>query len=387
MPDARFAYLLFVLGLLLAAFLIAVAAGFFQSDSLRALGGNGAIVYSFGGNNHEAVVNISIDPDGTGDHPIEAGRCPTYSRDGKVLAWISYEPSAYLVVAAPDGTSPRKVLLVETPQRSVSYAVSPDGARAAWFKPISASPPASLPPDGIPAAADAGVELWVAPLDGGQGKRIVMASGVPGESYDTPLWSPDGGRIAFGTYRVDTNTGETRRSAIDVVAADGADLRRLTDRPGPLDDGMAWSPDSRYLAYTALADGATQRDLYVVGVDGTDDRALTGTPATEHDPGWSPDGAFIAFETSANGAPDRLTTIALGPSARASPPLRGPDSDWFVWSPDGRQLLWQEFTTIGTETYRTTLHSIDREFRQPPTTLQVVDGLIVCPPTWQRVDQ
>jgi len=49
-------------------------------------------------------------------------------------------------------------------------------------------------------------------------------------------------------------------------------------------------------------------------------------------------------------------------------------------------LLWQELFTLGSETFRTTLHSIDREFRQPSTTLQVVDGLIVCPPSWQGLD-
>jgi dipeptidyl aminopeptidase/acylaminoacyl peptidase len=387
LPGARVVYLLVILALLLAAFLIAVAGGFFHSDSLRALGGNGAIVYSLGGNNHEAVVSISIGPDGTGMHPIEAGRCPSYSRDGTVLAWISYEPSAYLVVSDADATSPRKVLLVDAPKRSVAFAISPDGTRVAWFKPTQPEPAQRASSDAAPTSSDPSVELWVAPLDGSQGARVVAPADVPGEIYDSPVWSPDGRLIAFGTYVKDRSTGEARRTAIDVVAADGSERRRLTTRPGLLDDGVAWSPDGRYLAYSALADGATERELYVVGVDGTDDRAFTETPESEHDPGWSPDGAFLAFETSMRDVPDRLNTIALDPSARASPPSRGPETDWFVWSPDGRQLLWQELTTIGTETYRTTLHSIDREFRQPPTTLQVVDGLIVCPPTWQRVDK
>jgi hypothetical protein len=68
-------------------------------------------------------------------------------------------------------------------------------------------------------------------------------------------------------------------------------------------------------------------------------------------------------------------------------PNLGPESEWFVWSPDGRQLLWQELVTVGSETFRSTLHAIDRDFRLQSTTLQVVDGLIVCPPSWQRLDQ
>ena len=193
----------------------------------------------------------------------------------------------------------------------------------------------------------------------------------------------------FGAYVSDSATGEVQRTAIDVVAADGSDRRRLTTRPGLVDDGMSWSPDSRYLAYLGLADGpgTPAADLYVIGVDGSGERQLTETPATEHHPEWSPDGAFLAFETSSEGLADRLTTIKMDGAAPLDLPSLGPESEWFVWSPEGRQLLWQEVTTVASESFRTTLHSIDREFRQPSTTLQVVDGLIVCPPSWQRLDR
>jgi WD40 repeat protein len=399
--GTRVAYLVVLLALLLAAILVAVAGGFFRNESLPLPGRNGAIVYSFGGNNHEAVANVAIDPDGTGDHPIDAGRCPTYSREGAVLAWLSYDGAASLFVASADGSGQRTVLLVETPQTSVSYAVSPDGNRVAWFKPAPTDPAESTAPDGTPAAQGPGAELWVAPLDGSQGVRIVPAATVSGESYDSPVWSPDGRRIAFATYVADNTTGEARRTAIDVVAADGSDRRRLSSRPGLVDDGMSWSPDGRSLAYIGLPDGpaeptstegspsigARPRDLFLIGADGTGDRNLTDTPTFEHNPDWSPDGAFLAFETSAEGVADRVTTIKVDGASAVGPPRLGPESDWFVWSPDGRQLLWQELTTTGSETYRTTLHSIDPEFGQPSTTLQVVDGLIVCPPTWQRLEQ
>jgi Tol biopolymer transport system component len=399
--GTRVAYLLVMLALLLAAILIAVAGGSLRNESLPLPGRNGAIVYSFGGNNHEAVANVAMNPDGTGVRSVEAGRCPTYSSDGAVLAWLSYDGAASLVVADADGTSSRTVLLVETPQISVSYAVSPDGNRVAWFKPAQAGPSESTAPDGTPAAQGPGAELWVAPLDGSQGVRIVPASTVAGESYDSPVWSPDGRRIAFATYVAHSTTGEAQRTAIDVVAADGLDRRRLTSRPGLIEEGMSWSPDGRFLAYVGLPDGlaeptstggspsvgARPRDLFLIGTDGTGDRSLTDTPTFEHNPEWSPDGAFLAFETSAEGMADRVTTIKVDGAAPVGFPTLGPESDWFVWSPDGRQLLWQELTTTGSETYRTTLHSIDREFRQPSITLQVVDGLIVCPPSWQRLEK
>jgi Tol biopolymer transport system component len=226
---------------------------------------------------------------------------------------------------------------------------------------------------------------------------LVPASTVPGESYDSPLWSPDGKRIAFGVYVGHPETGESERVALEVVNADGSGLQRLTERRGLLEDGIAWSPDSEYLAYAGFADrtsaestgdavlGARPRDIYLISVDGTRERQLTDTPAIEHDPGWSEDGAFLGFETSLAGAEDRVTTLGMDGAAPIGTPLLGPESEWFAWSPDGRLLLWQELTMVARETYRTTLHAIDREFERPATTVQVVEGLVICAPTWQRL--
>ena len=387
-PSARVAYLLVILALLLAAILVAVASGYFRSEPLLVPGRNGAIVYTFGGNNHEAVADAAIDPDGTGLRQVDAGRCPAYSQDGRVLTWMSFEDSAaYLVVASSDGAQTGKVLLVESAQQEVSFALSPDGGRVAWFKPVA---PASVPssaPDGGFTSVGPSAELWVASVEGNEGTRIVSVSAVPGEFYDAPVWSPDGRSIAFGTYLTDPATGAAHRTAIDVIAADGSNRHRVTSRPSFTDDGKTWSPDGRYLAYVGVAgDSAKTTDTFVVSADGTDEHLLTDTRAAEHHPVWSPDGAFLGFETSADGEADRVTTIGVDGASPLGPPALGPASDWFVWSPDGRQLLWQELSSLGSEKYQTTIHAIDREFRQPPTTLQVVDGLVVCTPTWQRLE-
>ena len=88
--GTRVAYLVVLLALLLAAILVAVAGGFFRNKSLPLPGRNGAIVYSFGGNNHEAVANVAIDPDGTGDHPDRRGSVPDFfeGRGGARLALL-----------------------------------------------------------------------------------------------------------------------------------------------------------------------------------------------------------------------------------------------------------------------------------------------------------
>ena len=58
---------------------------------------------------------------------------------------------------------------------------------------------------------------------------------------------------------------------------------------------------------------------------------------------------------------------------------------WFVWSPDGRELLWQEIASIGPEAVRSTIRAGDPRFSQPPRTLKVFDGVITCTPSWQRL--
>jgi TolB protein len=385
-PAVRFAYLLVVLALMLAAILLAVVGGAFRNDSIRPLARNGTIAFTVQGNNHGPAGTHLMNPDGTGDHPTDAGRCPTYSKDGSVLASLSYEESAYLVVAGTDGKPARNVLLVEAPPTSVPWALSADGTRVAWFKPNT--------------AAIDGLELWVAPIAGGPRARILPGSSTSNEIRDSLLWSPDGGHIAFGTYVADTTTGERRRTAISVVATDGSDLRRLTTRPGLLGDGLSWSPDGRFLAYLGLPDGppiptsttdnlsipSAQRDLFVIGADGAGDRNLTDSPSFETQPEWSPDGESLAFETSADGEAHRLSTIRMNGPTPVGLPALGPESPWFVWSPDGRRLLWLELATLGSETYRSTLNSIDRDFQESPITLQTVDGQVVCAPTWQRLE-
>ena len=240
----------------------------------------------------------------------------------------------------------------------------------------------------------------MAPVAGGPGARILPASSVSGELRDSLSWSPDGDRLAFGSYVADLATGERRRTAISVVAADGSDLRRVTTRPGLLGEGVSWSPDGRLIAYTGLPDGPSgpgsttddpsipypPRDVFVIGADGTGERNLTTTPALETGPEWSPDGDALAFETAADGEAHRLTTIRMNGPTPVGASAIGPESPWFVWSPDGTRLLWLELTPLAAETYRSTLQSIDRDFREQPTALQAVDGQIVCAPSWQRLD-
>jgi dipeptidyl aminopeptidase/acylaminoacyl peptidase len=399
--GARVAYLLALLALLLAAMLVALAAGVFRTDFVRPLGGNGVIVFTAGGNNHEKAVTRLMNPDGTGDRPIDLDRCPMYSANGTTLATLSYQGSTFLSVTDASGNGSHQILLVEEPGSQVGYALSPDGTQVAWVKPVDSNPRASFDPTDLPSPTRSDDELWVAPTSTGAGHRIVPPSNVKSETLDTPTWSPDGRQIAFGRYRFDEAIGTSRRLSIDAVDVDGSNLHTVTTRPGFLGDTVSWSPDGRDLAYVGVPDGApdatlptgseavgqTPRDLFVIAADGSAERRITDAPGFEIQPGWSPDGGFLAFVTLDEGqAADRLVTIALDGGVPAGPPTIGPESMWFVWSPDGRELLWQELTPLGAEAFRSTVHAVDPEFKRPSRTVKVIDGLIVCTPSWQRLE-
>jgi Tol biopolymer transport system component len=94
-----------------------------------------------------------------------------------------------------------------------------------------------------------------------------------------PAFAPDGSSIAF--MRV-SNTD----SAIMLVGSDGRGLRALVHVWGAT---LAWSPDSRWLAYTAAG------DIWRLEVATGAIERLTADGPGNYQPSWSPGGDLIAY--------------------------------------------------------------------------------------------
>jgi Tol biopolymer transport system component len=130
------------------------------------------------------------------------------------------------------------------------------------------------------------VDEWDAPgggisvldVDGSSRRQIFR---VPEGAFD-PVWSPDGGRIAFavGTY-VDVDLG------IWTVNVDGSGARALGN--GLWDAwGPAWSPDGSRIAFASLP------GLGTAAADGTGRVDVDGTIGySDVDVDWTPDGHLI----------------------------------------------------------------------------------------------
>jgi TolB protein len=169
-------------------------------------------------------------------------------------------------------------------------------------------------------------QIFVIGADG-TGRR--QLTGAPGPSA-TPVWSPDGQRIAFVQQ-----TGDDTQ--IYVMNADGGSQRPLTPGPGRL-ASPAWSPDGQQIVFTATRDGVSQ--IATMRSDGSQRRNLAPSPGDQRAPAWSPDGQLIAFLSRARlGHFDLYVIGADGQNLRQVPtPAFGlqPDVTGFTWLPDGR---------------------------------------------------
>lgn len=123
-----------------------------------------------------------------------------------------------------------------------------------------------------------------------------------------------------------------------LAAPDGSNPRDVTPA-GLLDvHGAVWSPDGRRIALSALPDGGTAPELYVVGADGTGLRRLTRNQLADRMPAWSPDGRSIAFASSRDGLQAIYSMRADGSRQRKLSDQNA-NCETPAWSPNGRWIV------------------------------------------------
>ena len=143
---------------------------------------------------------------------------------------------------------------------------------------------------------DRGSEIFLMPAVGGEPKVI---------SADAPSWwhgwSPDGRRLAYVAAR-----GEKRAIDVYTIGIDGGPEARLTMGEGHC-DGPDYSADGASIYYNCDRDGHAQ--IWVMRVDGTDQRKLFADDHVNWFPHPSPDGAhllYLAYPPGTTGHPANL---------------------------------------------------------------------------------
>ena len=114
----------------------------------------------------------------------------------------------------------------------------------------------------------------------------------------SPVVSPDGRWVVFSilepSYEPDKAVSD-----LWIVPADGsAPPRRLTNTKAP-ESGVAWSPDSRAIAFSTKREGDEADQVYVLDLaQGGEARRVTSVSTGALNPKWRPDGKAILFEST-----------------------------------------------------------------------------------------
>jgi dipeptidyl aminopeptidase/acylaminoacyl peptidase len=111
----------------------------------------------------------------------------------------------------------------------------------------------------------------------------------------TPALSPDG-RMVVVAVAEPAYEDAAKSSDLWLVPADGSTPpRRLTQSSGA-ESGVAWSPDSRRIAFTAKRDGQDEAQVYVLDLAGGGEaQRVTQVSTGASRPEWRPDGEAILF--------------------------------------------------------------------------------------------
>jgi Tol biopolymer transport system component len=220
--------------------------------------------------------------------------------------------------------------LTTNPNWDWSATWSPDGRQIAYL---------AYPEEGGEA------EIYLMNADGSNSRRLTQNQDY--EGY--PAWSPDGTRIAFVSLRDETdleNCGASEKgcnSNIYTIELSTLTETRLTDSPF-IDEGPAWSPDGRQIAFYSSRNDAT--DIYRMDADGSNVTRLTQGSAYVWRPRWSPEGNRIAYNVYADGMNFIHVMDADGSDDTALANI-GNDAYAPAWSPDGRHLAYSS-TSGGT---------------------------------------
>jgi Tol biopolymer transport system component len=158
--------------------------------------------------------------------------------------------------------------------------------------------------------------LWVSNLDGTDQRRLPTAPSSRGD--DEPVWSPDGGTIAFTSYNGTTTD-------IWSISPQGQRLTQLTTNT--LNNRQPiWSPDGKKIVF--ISDRGGSNDLWIMNADSTGVTRLTISPSQEDHPSFSPDGTTIVFSQTIG---DKANLMLIDTDGTNLRPLTSPG--WRDWNP------------------------------------------------------
>jgi Tol biopolymer transport system component len=175
-------------------------------------------------------------------------------------------------------------------------------------------------------------DIWVYDVASGRRTRFTFDPAAEREA----VWSPDGLTIVFSS---------NRKGRYDLYrkASDGSGAEELLYSDGLDKDPTSWSPDGKFLLYSATGDPKTGIDIWVLPLAaGAKPYPLLQTPFNESNAQFSPDGRWIAYQSDESGQRE-IYVVPFGPQENEQGGKHQISSESGVqarWRRDGKELFY-----------------------------------------------
>ena len=243
------------------------------------------------------------------------------SREGSRYVGASVSENGVLVYGQTGADTPRQLTWFD---RS-GHVLGTLGEPAPYFG-LALSPDERRAAVALGTGSPQNVDIWLIDIARNIRSRLTVD---PGQDV-SPVWSPDGTRIAFQSSRLQQPVA-IRQTQSNATGTD----ELLLEGPGNFTMApSSWSADARFIAYTTRGS-----NVWILPLFG--DRkpfAFADTRFTETTAVFSPDGRWLAYVSNEGGQADVYVQAFPGPGPRSQVSTSGGSHP--VWRADGRELFY-----------------------------------------------